>query len=412
MKRAYNTFMTLLFFFMALFVIGCGGGDGNNGSNRGNNPTTNVDISITPISRTITLGESVTLSVTTVSTDIIWPNDITEYTQTGNTAVFTPTTARVYDFTVTATADTTKKATARITVNPLITNVTPYDYISIDFPGATSTSIWGLNESGVLTGQYILKNIYYGFRLMPDYTGSNGETIEYNGPDFERIAHTVVNKINNSGKIVGTAQITVVTDTGSDIRNFGFLREPGQDDMMFVNPDTSIIGGTTAHGINDDGWVVGNYRGGANNKPLGFLHDGSTIATFDIAPAGSRDIYYFDINNNGVIAGTYFDANGNGHGFTYVHDTGTITIIDYPGANSTSICGINDSGYVVGFSVINGKTSGFAYDGKGTFTPFDYPNAVATRFTEINNNGQIAGYHSDGNGNDHGLLVNDLVSIP
>ena len=425
MKRTWSAF-TLLLLSATLLLIGCGGGNSNSGDGRdGVTPPTTVSINIAPGSRTITFGESVTLTVTAVGTNITWPTDITGYTQTGNTAVFTPTAPGTYNFTVTAAADATKKATAIITVNPVSTTintpnidiVTPTDYIPIDFSSDpdTNTTIWGLNESGMLSGRYTdASGTEHGALFTYDEnTGSISDsvTITYNGVYASNLAATEVHKINNFGQLVGVAHI--LTGTGSQTRTYGFLHDSASvQDTTFENPNTSLRGGTTTYGINDSGKVAGTYIDSIKGT-VGFLGESNgTTTPLDIAPAGSREIRFFDINEAGVIAGFYLDADNNMHGFTYANATGTITTIDYPDADNTSLCGINNAGYVVGFFTASGKTSGFVYDGIGTVTPFDYPGAKATYFTEINNTGQITGYYRDASDNYHGLLINDLVSIP
>ena len=52
------------------------------------------------------------------------------------------------------------------------------------------------------------------------------------------------------------------------------------------------------------------------------------------------------INNNGVMAGRYVDAQNVIHGF--VLQNGVFTNIDFPGAQRTAVWGINDNGDLVG----------------------------------------------------------------
>ena len=51
------------------------------------------------------------------------------------------------------------------------------------------------------------------------------------------------------------------------------------------------------------------------------------------------------INNRGQVVGRYWDLNG---GYGYLLDKGLFTTIDFPGAWSTDAYGINDRGQVVG----------------------------------------------------------------
>jgi len=94
-----------------------------------------VTIAISPDKANVEAGKSVQITVTsTGGTDIIWPKMTGgagvegEYTPINNLAIYTPPpVAGTYDFTVKAKADTTKTATAKITViyaNPTI-SITP-----------------------------------------------------------------------------------------------------------------------------------------------------------------------------------------------------------------------------------------------------------------------------------------------
>ena len=86
----------------------------------------------------------------------------------------------------------------------------------------------------------------------------------------------------------------------------------------------------------------------------GFLDDGGIFTPIN-DPEGS-DTQAWGINNNGEIVGTFFDtAMQANEGF--LDDAGSFTTIDnVPGALSTTITGINDSGEMVG--IYSGCCSG------------------------------------------------------
>jgi hypothetical protein len=98
------------------------------------------------------------------------------------------------------------------------------------------------------------------------------------------------------------------------------------------------------------------------------------------------------INSSGEIVGTYnLSLGGNSHGFTLLN--GQFSSFDYPGAVLTEVNGINDAGLVVGTAVLNiplEKAVGFTYDGQ-TFTTVSYPGNPYTEGNGINNNGDIVG---------------------
>jgi probable HAF family extracellular repeat protein len=84
----------------------------------------------------------------------------------------------------------------------------------------------------------------------------------------------------------------------------------------------------------------------------------------------------------------------------YIWDHGTFTTIDYPGAMSTAVYGINDRGQIVGgfcptnnvcgVNILNPTAHAFL-DDQGTFMQLDYPGAADTQANAINNAEQIVG---------------------
>jgi uncharacterized membrane protein len=82
------------------------------------------------------------------------------------------------------------------------------------------------------------------------------------------------------------------------------------------------------------------------------------------------------INPSGAIAGTYFDASGNEHGF--LRDKGgAFTTIDVPGAFFTEVFAINPSGAIVG-DFCNSTTCYTASRySNGSFTRINTPGALA-----------------------------------
>jgi hypothetical protein len=69
-----------------------------------------------------------------------------------------------------------------------------------------------------------------------------------------------------------------------------------------------------------------------------------TYSTIDFPGAISTDVS--GINSSGDIVGTYTDANDVAHGFRL--DRGAFTVIDYPGASSTAAIAIDSRGDVAG----------------------------------------------------------------
>ena len=94
--------------------------------------------------------------------------------------------------------------------------------------------------------------------------------------------------------------------------------------------------GTQGVGIDDKGWISGDYID-ANNVGHGFLRDpGGAITTFDAADAGSgafQGTEPVELNNHREATGWYLDANNVYHGFLRSKN-GSIAEFDAPGAGA------------------------------------------------------------------------------
>ena len=110
------------------------------------------------------------------------------------------------------------------------------------------------------------------------------------------------------------------------------------------------------------------------------------------------------INNLGQVVGTYTDAAGTPHGFTY--ENGAYTTVDFPAAAHNYAFGINDAGSIVGslsYVLPQGPYSATLRE-NGVWSAYDFP-AHETDGRDINVHGHIVGIYNDGVGTpDHGFL--------
>ena len=103
--------------------------------------------------------------------------------------------------------------------------------------------------------------------------------------------------------------------------------------------------------------------------------------------------------------GVFVDANNKERGFLRTA-TGAFTTIDVPGATSTDLSGINDTGQIVGyFTGANGKQLGFLRTTTGALITIDVPGALGTFARGINDAGQIVGHFSDASFKAHGFVT-------
>jgi len=162
------------------------------------------------------------------------------------------------------------------------------ELITLDFPGADQTLALGINDSGVVVGEW-------------DLLDSNGNLTAYHGFVWQH----------------GT---------------FTDVEFPG-------SADTSILS------INANGDFVGLWDTDVNAPAgHGFVSANGQFTSFDVPGATLTEAN--DLNQNGQIVGFYIDVSGATHGFLKTWDS--LVSIDYPGSASTEAWGINSAGEIVG----------------------------------------------------------------
>jgi probable HAF family extracellular repeat protein len=247
---------------------------------------------------------------------------------------------------------------------------------------------------------------------------------------------TSVNGINNLGQIVGsfsTAGLSVPT---------GFVLDSG----TFKIINAGLV--TIPHGINDLGTVVG-YGDSFSDERTAFVYQSGTVTKLQAGNAAFTVLW--GINNAGVMVGTFQDppflpsvpqAN---HAFFAFSSDGPFPTIDFPGAISSELTGVNNLGAVTGtfrqpvllndFSYISlggeffgsgpglsiycinddfafggafvgddGGMHGFVQAGDVT-TLVEVPGAVSTIVYGINNAGTIVGTYVEASGRSHGFMA-------
>jgi uncharacterized membrane protein len=100
------------------------------------------------------------------------------------------------------------------------------------------------------------------------------------------------------------------------------------------------------------------YTNPATGNTDGFLLRHGHLT--DLAVPGATATMALGVSNFDEVVGTYTDAAGNMHGFTWTPRHGFSTVDDPNGLGTTTINGVNDFGQLVGFYVdANGNTDGF-----------------------------------------------------
>jgi hypothetical protein len=167
---------------------------------------------------------------------------------------------------------------------------------------------------------------------------------------------------------------------------------------------TTLNGGPSPQGTSvgswtDSGGVIHGFTLTKHGAAASFDPPGSTLTTPNF------------ISPQGTIVGAFNDAGGVSHGF--VLDGGQYTIVNFPGANGTTLSGINPSGEMSGFSCSDpacGTTGNattnhsFIVSKHGGFTSFDPPGAVSSQASTVNPSGAVVGAFTDSGGVTHGYL--------
>jgi YVTN family beta-propeller protein len=251
-------------------------------------------------------------------------------------------------------------------------------FITVNFPGATSTGIIGISHSNssILVGGYTdASNVSHGFLFN---RGS------YTTIDFPGATETGPQDVNGLGQVVGFyVDANKVTH--------GFLLSGG----TFSTVDFPGAINTDLTAITDSGEMAGGYLD-QNNIGHIFLLSGNTFTVINI-PGIPNTGTVAAFNDLGHLAGQNAST---GDGFLFAN--GKVTTIDAPGCSNTFISDLNDSDQVTLDCAVS-PFGAFLYSA-GTFSPINVPSATSTFVTALSNTGVVAGQYTDSDGVLHGFV--------
>jgi PEP-CTERM motif len=183
----------------------------------------------------------------------------------------------------------------------------------------------------------------------------------------------------------------------------------------FVTIDLPGALGTDIYGINNNGLISG-LGFNSSFQSTGFLYNNGILTPYTAPlPGGGSaiDTEFYQVNNAGQVAVSYYGADSIYHAAVYNSGTATWTYLpDIQGAAQNLAGGINNHGLVVGDSFTNSSFSGgvgWSWNGS-QYTMFSAPGADpsltpgGTATYSVNDAGQIVGYAIDSNGIYHGYL--------
>jgi probable HAF family extracellular repeat protein len=263
----------------------------------------------------------------------------------------------------------------------------PLTYNNIDLPGANSTFVSSINNSGKTVGFFQdAAGVFHGY-ITDKQDG-------FTQIDFPGAIATFGDGLNDRGDVVGG-----YTDANGN--NHGFLLKDGT--FTSIDFPNAIL--TFALGINDRGQIVGEYQSPDFNVQ-GFLLDGGQLTSINHSPSNGVFTFADAINNRSEITGGFFDL-FSFRGFTQTQDS--FEPIDIPGQTNTISQGINEPGSIVGTYVdFNQAQHGFVRTGTG-FRTVDFPGGSNSNPFGINASGQIVGQYADATGAVHSFLAEPKV---
>ena len=212
--------------------------------------------------------------------------------------------------------------------------------------GTNFSEAFKSNDRGDVVGQFIGDDGFsHGFLL------SEGVVTTL---DFPGASETLAFGINESGTVVGYWDL--LDANGNVLAIHGFKWKDG----AFTQVDFPGAVDTAVLGINARGDLVGGWDTGITSpNEHGFAcPKGRHCFSFDVPVPGATLTQADDINAHGQIAGAYIDVNGLLHAFLVAG--ANFTSFDFPGATNTLAWGINSAGQIVGdYIAADGSTHGF-----------------------------------------------------
>ena len=241
------------------------------------------------------------------------------------------------------------------------------------FPKAQQTSMYGINNKGVVVGYYLDQSSKeHGVRWDP----KDKKFTTIDDPKGDMGSECI--NLNSKGTIVGGYY------TAGSL--FGFQYQDGK--FSDIGP-TGVV--SEAWGINDEGEVAG-FVTDSNNVVHGYFWDGKQYTILDY-PGANNWTEAWGINNEGLITLQWIDSSGHYEAATYNSKTKKYSKpITVPGAAQTYAHSINNAGDIVfSWDDSSGNSFGALLTGK-KFYKFSDPKAPDyTRPDGINDKREIVG---------------------
>jgi probable HAF family extracellular repeat protein len=241
---------------------------------------------------------------------------------------------------------------------------------AVDLGGSPSRA-FGINESGFIVGS----------------TNGNGIAAVWTGPGALSVVgpglFSQFHDVNEEGVAVGYWAVE-----GGTIHAVRWTAAGGFQDIGTLRQGSY----TYAHAINNAGQIVGNDQQGGQRPYLWSPSSGMTALT--VLP-GSINGIAFDINDAGTVVGeSHAEFDGINHAILWTPSNAVVDLGSL-GGRVSSAYGINSSGEVVGWSMVeNGEHHAFIWTASGGMVDINTwgtPCPGASEAEAINDDGKVVG---------------------
>jgi len=223
-------------------------------------------------------------------------------------------------------------------------------YINENFPGSLQTQVTGLNDHGVTVGFWANKaGANFGFYAIHqrNFTNADFPTKNHSKPPVDQLLG-----VNNRDVAVG-----FYNDSMSNSHGYTYNIAKHRFRRVLVPGATSV----TAAAINNAGDIAG-FDTNAKGAVVGFLKT-SSGHLITLSVPGASMTQAFGVNDGDMVVGGYQVGTGSSakmYGFTWAPGVGFRSISDPSGVGTTTVNGLNNRGWLVGFYVDSkGNTDGF-----------------------------------------------------
>lgn len=172
-------------------------------------------------------------------------------------------------------------------------------FTEINHPHASYTYPYAINSAGVVGGQ-----VFYGIGQQIGFELANSRYKVILPP---RTTSSYVNSVTSAGTLFGSAS------AGRGTLDFSFS---GEQYSYFTIPGAS---GAQVAGVNPEGSAVIGVYNPSSGVTAGFVYQNKVFTTLQFP--GSTFTEALGINGGGEVTGTFNDAQGNSHGFTWTPPT-------------------------------------------------------------------------------------------